>query len=95
MRESDIITLNNNTNYMVITKVEYNKKDYYLIIPVDEKDGLIFTNFKFAKYTIENGEEFVEIINDKKLHNALYTILLTEHMIDEYPELLDGIDNNK
>lgn len=71
----DVITLDDNQKYVVVSKVFYENKNYYYIIGKD--------NFKNIKFLYEDDNELVEI-NNKDLLNKLLP-LFYEKVKDELP----------
>lgn len=63
----DILTLNDNNEYVVVSKISYEDKIYYYL--VDKNDNV---NLKFC---YENGDNLVEL-NDKVLVTKLLPLFL-------------------
>lgn len=71
----DVITLDDNQKYVVVSKVFYENKNYYYIIDKD--------NFKNIKFVYEDKDELVEF-NNKELITKLLP-LFYEQVKDELP----------
>lgn len=63
----DTLTLDDNNEYVVVSKVNYEKKNYYYLL--DKNDN---TNFKFC---YEDKDDLVEI-DDNKLNTKLLPLFL-------------------
>ncbi len=61
----DIITLNDNNEYVVVSKIEIKNKEYICIIDINDK-----TNIKYA----EVKKEYISIINNNE-EELLNTII--------------------
>lgn len=63
----DIITLDDNNEYIVVSKINYKEKVYYYLL-----DRKLNSNMKFC---YEDGDELVEL-NDKELTTKLLPLFL-------------------
>ncbi len=63
----DTLTLDDNNEYVVISKINYESKNYYYLLDKNNKE-----NFKFC---YEDNEELVEI-EDKKLNTKLLSLFV-------------------
>ena len=63
----DTLTLDDNNEYVVISKINYESKNYYYLLDKNNE-----ANFKFC---YEDNEEFVEI-EDKKLTTKLLPLFV-------------------
>ncbi len=63
----DTLTLDDNNEYVVISKINYESKNYYYLLDKNNEE-----NFKFC---YEDNEELVEI-EDKKLNTKLLSLFV-------------------
>lgn len=63
----DALTLDDNNEYVVISKINYEGKNYYYLLDKNDKE-----NFKFC---YEDDEELVEI-EDKELNTKLLPLFV-------------------
>jgi len=63
----DTLTLNDNNEYVVASRVNYNEKIYYYLIDINNNSNI--------KFCYQDGEELVEL-NDKKLTTKLLPLFL-------------------
>ena len=63
----DTLILDDNNEYVVISKVNYDGKNYYYLLDINNKE-----NFKFC---YEDNEELVEI-EDKELNTKLLPLFV-------------------
>lgn len=65
-----IITLDDNTKYMIMDQGNYNGKCYFLVSKLDNDDNLTET-FSIMEETIDNGISKIETVKDEVLLKAL------------------------
>lgn len=65
-----IITLDDNTRYMIMDQGNYNGKSYFFTSKLDE-DGNLTKIFSIMEETIINGEQIVSTVKDEVLAKAL------------------------
>lgn len=59
IEEKDIITLNDDKRYLVVRKINFEKKIYYYIANVDSPLEV--------KYLFESGDKLIQVHNDDEL----------------------------
>ena len=62
MNLRDIITLNDNNQYIVVGKIDYEAKTYYYLVDINKNENL--------KYCYQDNDELVEL-NDSNLIKKL------------------------
>ena len=80
----DVITLDDNNEYVVVNKVNYNDKNYYYLIDMEDSENLMFC--------YEDNGDLVEV-NDKELTAKLLPLFL-EKSNDIINELMKENSNN-
>ena len=65
-----IITLDDNTKYMIMDQGNYNGKCYFLVSKLDNDDNLTET-FSIMEEIIDNGISKIETVKDEVLLKAL------------------------
>ena len=98
MQIGDILTLEFNEKYLLINKVNYEKKDYFLAIGVSEKeDDLDLDDIAFFEIIEENDEKFVkEVLNQELLDKlADASMLSTMSETKKVEKILEEYYNNK
>lgn len=65
----DTILLDDNNEYVVVSKVNYENKNYYYIVDKNKNENL--------KFCYEDGEELVEL-NDKEITTKLLPLFYNE-----------------
>ena len=65
-----VITLDDNTKYMIVDQGNYNGKCYFLVSKLDNDNNLTET-ISIMEETIENGVSTVTTLKDEKLLKAL------------------------
>lgn len=66
INEKNIIILDDDNQYVVVKKLNIENIIYYYIIDIN--------NFKNIKYLYENGNELIEIEDEKTIQNLIKTI---------------------
>lgn len=84
INEKDIIVLSDDNHYIVIKKIDYENKKYYCISDIDNKENL--------KFLYEQGNELVEIEDEKELENVIIKMYETIDMDDLLRELKKRLD---
>ena len=80
----DILTLSNNVNYVVVTTVKFEEKDYVYLINQNNYDDVMFCEYYQTSF---------ERVNDKELVDKLLEEILPDmkDIIEEYGK---EINNN-
>lgn len=68
---NDIITLNNNFDYVVINKLKYQDKIYYYLMNINDNTNILFC--------YEKKDSLIEV-NDKYLITTLMTLFIHEFL---------------
>ena len=63
----DVLTLSDKNKYVVVSKINYENKNYYYLVDVNSNINI--------KFCYEDGEELVEL-NDKELTTKLLPLFL-------------------
>jgi len=69
----NIITLENNKEYLILETTKYNGKNYYYAVEVAEDETKI-KSYKIFETLIRNGEEYIVEIEDMKLQQTLLSV---------------------
>lgn len=77
--KKDIIELDDNKNYIVISKVKYNAEYYFYLLQVEDQESVIFGYMQ--------NDEFVEV-TDQSLIRKLIPLFANENK-----EILESINN--
>lgn len=83
MSINDIITLEDNTNYLILNTIDYGETYYYCIKMADDLKTPI-KEYIFISEIIEDGEIFINRITNEKLLDRLYNILA-----NNYDQIMD------
>lgn len=62
----DILTLEDDKDYVVANMAKYNNSKYLYLVEVDEEENVIETNQQIVRRVWCEGEESVEIVTDKE-----------------------------
>lgn len=85
MNKEDIITLEDNVEYMVLDTTEFNHDKYLYCVEID-KDEMPKQEYKYFKEVNENGELFTEDVVDENIIQALtamFSLNCLNNMKDE------------
>lgn len=92
INESDIITLDDGTNLLIIDEINEFGGTYYLAVGIDD-DTVNFDNIMYLEETIEDGDVFVEPVDNIVLFKKLGALSLTKLSIDNIPGLGEALLN--
>lgn len=70
MEELDILTLDNGKDYVIAKMLEYKDRYFLLLIEVDKDENLLDEKLVLEKI-IDNKDEYLQMINDKKLYEVV------------------------
>lgn len=76
MKINNLITLKDNTNYLLLEEIQYENKKYFFCVKVDEEKTKPINDYVFLKEETIHNKESVKIIKDSKLIEILYNIIL-------------------
>ena len=79
MNIEDIITLEDNKEYLILDIIELNKERFLYCVEIDEEE-MPKQEYKYLKEIIENGEVFTEEVKDKDLLEALTALVLADNL---------------
>ena len=79
MNIEDIITLEDNKEYLILDIIELNKERFLYFVEIDE-EVMPKQEYKYLKEIIENGEVFTEEVKDKDLLEALTALVLADNL---------------
>ena len=79
MNIEDIITLDDNKEYLILDIIELNKERFLYCVEIDEEE-MPKQEYKYLKEIIENGEVFTEEVKDKDLLEALTALVLADNL---------------
>ncbi len=72
LEENKVITLGNGENYLIISHITIENKDYYYIAECDEEAKNIKENYKIVESTVDNGITYIdEVIGESNLKKVL------------------------
>lgn len=90
MQERDVITLDENLDYLLVKELEFEENKYFLAMGIDEENVYADDHFFLTVGEDEKGE-YVEEVEDEELIQKLYILCAAEEAIDEFPDLADII----
>lgn len=76
MKVNDLITLNDNSNYLLLDEIIHDKDKYFFCVKVDEEKTKPINDYVFIKGDSINNQKSVTIIKDNSLIDVLYDIVL-------------------
>lgn len=79
MNIEDIITLDDNKEYLILDIIELNKERFLYCVEIDEEE-MPKQEYKYLKEIIENGEVYTEEVKDKDLLEALIALVLADNL---------------
>lgn len=82
----DILTLEDDKDYMISAMTTYNNAEYLYLIEVDQDENIVDDNQKTVRRVIVEGEESVELVIDQDelaQVNSIFFDLFKEMAMDE------------
>ena len=81
MNKEDVITLENNKEYMILDIVTFNNNKYIYCVAIDEEE-IPTDEYKYLKVNEENNEFYIEEINNKEELDAALALFTTNYLND-------------
>lgn len=92
---ADVLTFDDDSKYLVLNKIEEFKGTYYLLIGITKDEDLNYRDILYVSEQIdENGEKYVETVENEKLIRALATYTLTDIATDLSPEVRENLEES-
>ena len=92
IKKNEIVELFNQKEYFIAEKVVINNKNYCIAIGVTEDYNVDTEDIIYFEEVIEDGNTFIDIIEDDDLEEQILKEVIKEKPIEETPELLDLVD---
>lgn len=77
-----VITLSDNSKYMILDQGNYNGKSYFLTSKLDDNENLS-SNLSILEETNENGKVYVESVKDENVFIALVEYFRKRFVVSE------------
>ena len=85
MNKEDIITLDDNKEYLILDIIDYLNKKYLYCVLVDE-DDIPTQEYKYVEVINENNETYIEEVNDEKILENLVNLVTINYLNDSTNE---------
>ncbi len=79
MEKEDIITLEDNTEYMVLDIALFNQEKYLYCVRIDEEE-MPTNEYKYLKEMNENGELFIEEVEEEGIIEVLSSLFAADYL---------------
>lgn len=88
MSVDSVITLDNGVNCLLLEKTTYNNDNYFMSVLLNEEEEPS-EEYVIFKEIVENGENFVEAVEDAELLGELTKVFtdIVNKRVEELPEL--------
>lgn len=89
MMEGDVVTLDDNSQYILINETELNEKKYFSAMQLDESGKFDKDSLIFFEHIVENDEDFLEDVEDEEtkqilaIHNLEYLASQEDENFDD------------
>lgn len=91
--ESDLITLDDDNKYFIINTIEEFGGIYHLLIKyLEDKEEFDFDDIAFVQEVRENGDIFLDPVNNPETIKKLASFTLTYTSLENSPELEADIE---
>lgn len=87
MNRKDIITLDDNKEYLILDIAEFNNSKYLYTVELESED-MPTTNYKYLEVISEEDGDYVEEVEDKETLEAIASLFTISY-------LSDSIDTNE
>jgi len=81
MNIEDIITLEDNKDYMILDIIDFNKDKYIYFVGIDKDDNPT-SEYIYLKVVEENGGYYTEEVQDDNVLKAIVTIFTNNYLND-------------
>lgn len=81
MNIEDIITLEDNTEYLILDIVEYNKDKYLYCVEIDKNENPT-DNYKYFKSNEDSNEIYIEEVSDTKILTEIENLFAINYIND-------------
>ena len=79
MEKEDIITLEDNTEYMVLDIALFNQEKYLYCVRIEEEE-MPTNEYKYLKEMNENGELFIEEVEEEGIIEVLSSLFAADYL---------------
>ena len=79
MEKEDIITLEDNTEHMVLDIALFNQEKYLYCVRIDEEE-MPTNEYKYLKEMNENGELFIEEVEEEGIIEVLSSLFAADYL---------------
>lgn len=90
MQVQDVITLEDNLEYLLVTEIELDNQNYFLAVGV-EGENIYTEDHFFCKSVKEEDGEYIDEVTDELTIKTLYNLLAAQESMEEFPEIIDKI----
>ena len=92
INENDLLTLDDDSKYFILATVDDFNSKFHLLIAYDEDQEEFDTNdVSFVEEVKENGEIYLEPIDNKKTLEKLSYYVITNNLLETVPGLDDAL----
>ena len=92
INENDLLTLDDDSKYFIITTInDFNSKFHLIIRYNEDQEEFDTSDMSFVEEINEDGDIYLEPIEDKNITAKLSSYVLTTAMIERVPGLDDAL----
>ena len=89
MNKEDILTLDNNQEYMILDIITFNNNKYVYCVGID-KEEMPTNEYKYLKVSEDNADIYVEEVKDSKELEAIIALFTTNYLNDSINDEQDA-----
>lgn len=82
MKIDNIITLSSGVNYLLLNELKLESDKYFFCVKVSEDKKKPINEYCFVKENIVNGKLFAKVVNENKMIEKLYSLLVNDYQIE-------------
>ncbi len=90
MKVQDVITLEEGLEYLLITEVELDDKNYFLAMGIED-DSILAEDHFFCTAGKDEEGDYIDEVTDEETIQKLYVLLATTEALDSFPEIADKL----
>ncbi len=79
MNKEDVITLENNKEYVILDIAEFNNEKYLYVVGLTPEEETN-TDYKYLKATEENNEYYIEEVTNPKVLDFIVTLFTVNYL---------------
>ena len=85
MNKEDVVTLENNKDYVILDIVEFNGDKYLYVVGIDENEAPT-DDYRYLRAVMEDNELYTEEVTDPNLLELIISLFTTNYLNESVNE---------